>query len=275
MSLHASFLMLTVFLAAGVEVIEMATIVLGVGTVRGWPSTFLGGGAGLIVLAAIVAVFGPLLTEVPINLLRIIVGMLLLLFGLQWLRKAIFRIGRKGFASGAEEEEETSDETDSLKGSVDWTAFALSFKGVFLEGLEIAFIVVTFGAAADHVGLAVIAAGVAFAIIAGLSVLARNALRKAPDYPIKYAVGILLTSYGTFWTAEGLTMHWPGGDLAILYLLALYIGYSLVAISIVRKSLGMEKEAAEEGEQLMKYVKSFFYSGIHSYSEMRLLGRRS
>lgn len=241
MSLHSFFLMLTVFLAAGVEVIEMATIVLGVGTVRGWPSTFFGGGVGLVVLAAIVAIFGPLLTEVPINLLRIIVGMLLLLFGLQWLRKAIYRIGRKGFASGAEEEEESSGEDNPLKGGVDWTAFALSFKGVFLEGLEIAFIVVTFGAAANHIGLAAVAAGVAFAIIAGISILARNALQKTPNNTIKYAVGILLTSYGTFWTVEGLTMHWPGGDLAILYLLALYIGYSLAAISIVRKSLGMEK----------------------------------
>lgn len=239
------------FVNAHREVVEMATIVLGVGEVRGWSSTLFGGGVGLVVLAVIVAVLGPLLTRVPINLLRIIVGMLLLLFGLQWLGKSTFRIGRQGFRSGGEDEEEEVESSSDkpLSGGVDWTAFALSFKGVFLEGLEVVFIVVTFGAAANRVGLAAAAAGAAFVVIAAATIPARKALQQLPANSIKYIVGILLTSYGTFRTQEGPGIHRPGGPLAILYLIALNAGFSLLAIRVVRKSLGMVAETAEDEQE--------------------------
>lgn len=248
MGLHIGFLLVTAFLASAVEVVEMATIVLGVGEVRGWPSTLFGGGVGLVTLAIIVAVLGPLLTLVPIDLLRIIVGMLLLLFGLQWLRKSVFSIGRMGFASGEEEEEvANADDSKPFEAGVDWTAFVLAFKGVFLEGLEVVFVVVTFGAAANRVGLAAAAAGAAFVAISAIAIPARNALQKLPANTIQYAVGILLTSYGTFWTQEGLGIHWPGGPLAILYLLAFNFGLSILGIYSIRRALGMV-ETEEDSE---------------------------
>ncbi len=237
MNMHAVFLMLTVFLAATVEVVEMATIVLGVGMTRGWVSTFLGGGVGLLVLAGIVGGLGPLLISIPIAVLRMIVGMLLLLFGLQWLRKSVIRISQRGFLSGNDEEEATTErESGPLRHRIDWTAFALSFKGVFLEGLEIAFIVVTFGAATDRILLAVYAALAAMVIVAGLSALARRGLKRVPGHVLKYIVGLLLTTYGTFWAVEGADLAWPGGDLAILGLLALYAVASLAAVWFLHRT---------------------------------------
>jgi uncharacterized membrane protein len=244
MNIHALFLMITVFFAAAVESIEMMTIVLGVGMTRSWMPTLFGGAVGLIVLAIVVAVFGPLLTIVPINVLRAVVGILLLFFGLQWLRKSIFRISLHGWGSGKEkEEEEQASEnsgaslSDVIEGKIDWTAFVLSFKGVLLEGLEIAFIVVTFGAAVNRVGLAAVAAAVAFGIIVIIGVVARTVLQNVPGNVIKYAVGLLLVTYGSFWSAKGLGASWPGSDLAILGLLALYFLFSYGFIQLLKPKL--------------------------------------
>jgi len=246
MNMHAVFLMLTVFLAAVVEAVEMATIVLGVGMTRGWLSTLFGGGVGFILLAGIVGGLGPLLVSIPIGILRMIVGMLLLLFGMQWLRKSTLRISRRGFTGGSEEEESQEQQEGALGQRIDWTAFALSFKGVFLEGLEIAFIVVTFGAATNQVLLGAYAAVGALVLVTGITFFARKAMQSVPGHVLKYVVGILLTTYGTFWAAEGAKVAWPGGDLSIVGLLVLYTAASFAAVGVLRK---VEQQTSTGGSE--------------------------
>lgn len=235
MRTHDLFLFLTAFLASGVEVVEMVTIVLGVGMTRGWPATFSGAAVGLLTLSAVVAAFGHALTYIPISLLRAIVGILLLLFGLQWLRKGIWRLSQYGVKAHVKIEE---DETDSQppRGRVDWTAFILAFKGVLLEGLEVAFIVVTFGAATRNIQLAVLSAVLAFIIIIVVAVVIQKALRNIPGHIIKFSVGLLLVTFGTFWSAEGLGVEWPGEDFSILGLLSLYALFALSWVVFLRKS---------------------------------------
>lgn len=234
--MHAILLVLTTFLTAAVEGVEMMTIVLGVGITRGWSSTLIGAGAGLAVLAGIVAVLGPALTVVPIDVLRAAVGILLLLFGLQWLRQSIFMGSLYGFQP--KEETVTSDDPEGpIDSGMDWTAFALSFKGVLLEGLEIAFIVVTFGAATGAVGLGALGAVAALVMVAIVGALARRALTDVPETALKLAVGLLLAAYGTFWGAEGLGVEWPGSDLAIVGLLVFYILLSYVYLLLLRRTL--------------------------------------
>jgi uncharacterized membrane protein len=218
----------TTFLASAVEVIEMVIIVVGVGSVRGWRSTWLGAAAGLGVLAVVVAVLGTALSLVPIDLLRLVVGALLLIFGLQWLRKGINRVSANGFRGmGARS---ASDE-DIPDHGVDWTSFVLSFKGVLLEGLEIALIVVTFGATAQAYPTALLGAVAAFIVIAGAGLLARGSVQRIPRSVLQLLVGTLLSSFGTFWAVEGVGLAWPGGDAAILGLVAWYVvtGGSYVA----------------------------------------------
>ncbi len=216
---HSS-VFVTTFLAAAVEVIEMVIIVVGVGTVRGWRSTWLGAAAGLAVLAVLVAALGTALTLVPIGALRLAVGSLLLVFGLQWLRKGIARVSATGLRGmGAR-----SASADAIPGhGVDWTAFVLSFKGVLLEGLEIALIVVSFGATAQALPTAVLGAAAAFVVIAGAGLLARRAVERIPRSALQLLVGTLLSSFGTFWAVEGLGVAWPGGDAAIGALAGWYV----------------------------------------------------
>jgi uncharacterized membrane protein len=215
-----SSVFVTTFLAAAVEVIEMVIIVVGVGSVRGWRSTWLGAAAGLAVLAVLVVAFGPALTLVPIGVLRLVVGSLLLVFGLQWLRKGIGRVSVNGFRGmGAR-----SSSADGISGhGMDWTAFVLSFKGVLLEGLEIALIVVSFGAVAQALPTAVLGAAAAFLVIAGAGLLARSVVQRIPRSALQLLVGTLLSSFGTFWAVEGLGVVWPGGDSAILALVGWYV----------------------------------------------------
>ncbi len=233
--MHTVFLILTVFLATAVEVVEMVTIVVGVGVTRGWRATMVGAGAGLLVLAGIIGGLGTALQYVPINVLRAIIGALLLLFGLQWLRKSIFRVSRTGWGRqpGQEEEEEKIPGTEGRPG-FDWTAFALAFKGVVLEGLEIAFIVVAFAVANQQLLLGVLGAAAAFVIVGSAGAVARRYLASVPGKTLKFAVGILLVTFGTFWGAEGLGVEWPLGDLAVLYLLAFYLVVALGAVRLVR-----------------------------------------
>jgi Ca2+/H+ antiporter, TMEM165/GDT1 family len=209
----------TTFLASAVEVIEMVIIIVGVGTVRGWRSTWLGAGAGLAVLAVLVLVFGTALQAVPIDTLRLVIGSLLLVFGLQWLRKGIRRVAAHGFRG-------MGDWSASAEGipahGVDWTAFLLSFKGVLLEGLEVAFIVVSFGLTAQALGSAVAGAAAAFAVIAVAGVLTHNVVQRIPRSALQLLVGTLLSSFGTFWAVEGLGVAWPADDLAILALIGWY-----------------------------------------------------
>lgn len=228
-------LALSVLLACAVEAVEALTIVLAVGTTRSWSSALTGVAAALAVLAGLVAVLGPALTVLPINTLRVVVGGLLLIFGLQWLRKAILR------AAGlkAKHDERATYEVESAaaraaggrRTGFDGYSFAISFKGVLLEGLEVAFIVLTFGANQHRVDLAAAAAGLAVLVVVLLGVALRAPLAKVPENTMKFAVGVMLSSFGMFWGAEGAGASWPGGEAALL---ALVPGVLLVAVAIVR-----------------------------------------
>jgi uncharacterized membrane protein len=213
-------LFLGTFLASAVEAVEALTIVLAVGVVRGWRSTLFGVGAASVVLAAIIAALGPALQRIPISTLRLVVGALLLTFGLQWLRKAILRAGgykqlhdeAAAFASGRAEAGSAAAPT----GGTDWYSFTVAFKGVLLEGLEVAFIVIGFGSAQGKLGLAIGAAVAAVVVVVAVGLVVRGPLERVPENTLKFVVGVLLTSFGTFWGAEGAGVEWPGSDLAIL-----------------------------------------------------------
>jgi uncharacterized membrane protein len=219
------------FLGAAVEVIEMAIIVVGVGTIRGWRSTWLGAGAGLGVLAALVVALGTALQAVPIDLLRLLIGALLLIFGLQWLRKGIQRVSANGLR-GMGRRDATAESIPAS--GVDWTAFVLAFKGVLLEGLEVAFIVISVGLAAQALSIAALAAALAFVVIVGAGLLARRWVERVPRSALQLVVGTLLSSFGTFWSVQGLGVSWPGNDLAILLLVGWYLLTAVAGIELVR-----------------------------------------
>lgn len=224
MSTGKTFLVLSAFLASGVEFVEALTIVLAAGLARGWRSALIGLGAATVVLAVTVAALGPALTVIPLSALRLVVGGLLLVFGLQWLRKAILRAsGHKALrdeeAAYARQVAEAGAAAAGGRGIVDdWYAFTLAFKGVFLEGLEVAFIVVTFGNNQRDVPLAALAAVAAVAAVTALGFAVRAPLAKVPENAMKFAVGTMLTAFGLFWSAEGAGAHWPGSDAALLVL---------------------------------------------------------
>jgi uncharacterized membrane protein len=228
---HSS-VFVTTFLAASVEVIEMVIIVVGVGSVRGWRSTWLGAGSGLGVLALLVIAFDTALTAVPIGALRLVIGSLLLVFGLQWLRKGIARVSANGMRGMGER---TAPAEGVPAHGVDWTAFVLSFKGVLLEGLEVAFIVVSFGLTAQALGSAALGAAAAFVVIAGAGLLARGVVQRIPRSALQLLVGTLLSSFGTFWGVEGLGLAWPGGDNAILVLVGWYALAAAGYVGLLRR----------------------------------------
>jgi uncharacterized membrane protein len=242
-------LAVSVFLACTVEAVEALTIVLAVGSTRSWPSAFAGVGAATLTLAVLIAALGPALTSLPINLLRVLVGGMLLNFGLQWLRKAILR------AAGAKASHDelaiyaaealAAEAAGAADGGLDSYAFAIAFKGVLLEGLEVAFIVVTFGANQHDVGLAAAAAGLALLSVVLVGVALRAPLARVPENTIKFAVGVLLSSFGMFWAGEGAGAEWPGGDLALLVIVPLVLA---TAIALVRL-IGAPTPAAEVVEQ--------------------------
>ena len=205
----------TTFLAAAVEIIEMVIIVVGVGAIRGWRSTLLGTGAGLAVVAALILALGTALTYVPINGLRVVAGSLLFVFGLQWLRKGIRRVAANGLR-GMGARNATDDDIPAH--GVDWIAFLLAFRGVVLEGLEVAIIVATFGAAAGAFPSAALAAAAALVIIGGAGALARRLVERIPRSALQ-----LLSAFGSFWAVEGLGIAWPGADLFVIALVAWYV----------------------------------------------------
>jgi uncharacterized membrane protein len=227
-------LFLATFLASAVEAVEALTIVLAVGVVRGWRSTLIGVGAASVVLAAIVAALGPALRLIPISTLRLVVGALLLTFGLQWLRKAILRAGgykslhdeAAAFASGSAE----AGSAAAPAGRMDWYSFTVAFKGVLLEGLEVAFIVVGFGSTQGKLGLAAGAAAAAVVLVVAVGVAVRGPLERVPENTLKFVVGLLLTSFGIFWGGEGAGVEWPGSDLAILALVG-FVGLVSVLLT--------------------------------------------
>ncbi|HEY2536448.1 MAG TPA: hypothetical protein VGI24_05635 [Solirubrobacteraceae bacterium] len=233
-------LALSVFLACTVEAVEALTIVLAVGTTRSWSSAMSGVAAAALALAAIVAALGPALTRLPIDALRVFVGGLLLIFGLQWLRKAILRAAglkvKHDELRTYEEETEAARAAGRPRSGFDGYAFTIAFKGVLLEGLEVVFIVLTFGANQHDVGLAAASAGLAVLVVVAAGVAARAPLAKVPENTMKFTVGVMLSSFGMFWGAEGAGAHWPGGDAALPVLVLGVLLMALASIRILRRA---------------------------------------
>ena len=233
-------LFVAVFLACAVEAVEATTIVLAAGTAREWRSTIMGLVTALLGLAVIVAVAGPAVQHLPIGALRLVVGGVLLMFGLQWIRKAVLRAS--GWKALHDEElifatsvsEARSGVREARFGVSDWYAFVLSFKGVLLEGLEVVFIVVTFGTNQHRVGLAAVAGLAAVVVIAAVGVLVRAPLSRVPENTLKFVVGVLLTAFGILWSGEGAGADWPGGDLSLLWILPVVAVAALVLVVALR-----------------------------------------
>lgn len=234
--------LITTFLASAVEAIEMVTIVVGVGATRGWRSTIIGTASGFGLLAVVVAVLGLALQRIPIGPLRLVIGALLLVFGLQWFRKGIVRVAARGLAGiGGSDPEES--EVWAGPG-MDWTAWFLAFKGVVLEGLEVAFIVVAFGAGANHMGTAITGGVAAVVLVGAIGLALHQVVRRIPRSVLQLIVGTLLTTFGTFWSLEGLGVDWPGSDLAIVGLLVLYALAAAVYITLEKsRALGLRSAA--------------------------------
>jgi uncharacterized membrane protein len=273
-------LLLAVFGASTVEMVEALTIVVAAGTTRGWRSALEGAAAAVIVLGALVAAVGvPLIHYVPLDALRVVVGALLLVLGLSWLRKAILRAsGHKAkhdedaiFAEttadlrrpdgtadlrrpdgaadlrrpdGTADLRRPGDATDGREGTApisprrrDGVGFAVAFKGVFLEGTEVVLIVVSLGASQHRLGLAALAAAAAAVIVGVVGLIVARQLAAVPENTIKIVVGIMLTSFGLFWIGEGAGVHWPGSDLAILVLIAVFAGVTAIAVVWMRTLL--------------------------------------
>ena len=243
----AAALVLVSFLASGVEAVEALTIVLAVGLTRGWRSTLVGVAAASVVLAVVVVVLGPALTAIPLNALRVVVGGLLLVFGLQWLRKAILRAsGRKALhderAIYVRETDAARSAAPDTRADLDWYALTVAFKGVLLEGLEVAFIVITFGSNGGSVPLAATGAVAAVLVVVAVGVGARAPLARVPENTMKFVVGLCLVTYGSFWAAEGAGAEWPGGDVALLGLLLFYGGCAW----LLARALSTRAEAGVE-----------------------------
>src|SRR5215831_3897617 len=245
-----AFLVLSAFLASGVEFVEALTIVLAAGLARGWRSSLAGLGAATIVLAVIVVALGPALTVVPIRGLRLVVGALLLVFGLQWLRKAILRAS--GYKALHDEDAIFAQELADAQGAVhveragvDWYGFTLSFKGVLLEGLEVVFIVLTFGSAQGSIPLAAVGAAAALVLVAGVGLAVRAPLARVPENSMKFAVGVMLTTFGIFWSVEGAGADWPGSDAAILGVLGFVLLWSFVLVRLLRRERRLQLRTVE------------------------------
>ena len=249
--MNGGALFLAVFLACAVEAVEATTIVLAAGTARDWTSALTGLAAGLVTLAVVVAVLGPALSYVPLHSLRLVVGGLLLVFGLQWLRKAILRAS--GYKALHDEERIYREqveaarqaETRSVALVPDWYAFTLSYKGVVLEGLEVVFIALTFGSNQNRIPLAALAATLAVLVVAAAGVAVRAPLARVPENTMKFVVGVMLASFGIFWGAEGAGARWPGNDASLLVLVPAVAAFGLFLSSALR-SMGPARAMAVE-----------------------------
>ncbi|MDB5561268.1 MAG: mntH [Hyphomicrobiales bacterium] len=227
------------FLGSFVEVVEAFTIILAVGLSRSWRPAFIGTGLALLLLAALVLIFGPLLGLIPIQVLQYTVGVLLILFGIRWLRKAILR--SSGYIALHDEEKAFAAETNSLKQQAadkraDFLAGLAAFKAVLLEGVEVVFIVIAVGAGPGMLGYASLGAAAACLVVIVLGLAIHKPLSHVPENTLKFVVGLLLTSFGIFWTGEGLGANWPGADLVILAILALLAVVAFIAIRVLRGS---------------------------------------
>lgn len=237
------------FLASLVECVEALTIVLAVGTVRGWRPALAGALAGGLLLIGIVVVFGPLLAAVPIHWIQAVIGLLLLLFGMRWLRKAVLRAA--GVVARHDEALTYAAEVDGMRRSASehgpWDAIALiaSFKAVVLEGLEVVFIVLAIGAVSGRMVPAAAGAAAALIAVAVLGVLLHRPLVRVPENTLKFTVGVLLSAFGVFWLGEGLGLRWIGGDLAILALIVGFLIAASIAVVLARtQDSGAEEQAS-------------------------------
>ena len=246
-------LAVSVFLACAVEAVEALTILLAVGTTRSWSSTLTGAAGATAVLAALVVALGPALTSLPIDVLRVAVGGLLLIFGLQWLRKAILRAAglkaRHDEAAAFEQEAQAARSAGRPVG-FDPYSFTVAFKGVLLEGLEVAFIVLTFGANQHRIALAALAAAAAIVCVAAVGIAVRAPLARVPENAMKFSVGVMLTSFGTFWGAEGAGASWPGGDAALLVIIPVLLALSISFVAVIRRApVRVARVAATVGDR--------------------------
>jgi len=274
-------LFVSVFLACAVEAVEAVTIILAAGTSRDWRSTFQGVISGLVVLAGLIVILGPSIENLPKNTLRLAVGGLLLVFGMQWLRKAILRAS--GFKALHDEDKIFKDEVEAARKVAkvsrfavsDWYAFTLSFKGVLLEGLEVVFIVVTFGiiqkgSNPQAFSLAIWAAAIAVVLVTIAGFAIHKPLSKVPENTMKFIVGTLLTSFGIFWGAEGAGAQWPHQDLSLLAIIpfVLLVCFGLIEILKVRKSKNLPvrklnlptfSEPSKDSSLLIRWVGGFLF----------------
>ena len=243
-SLHAGSAVTAAFLASLVEAVEALTVVLAVTVVRGWRPASLGAVAGLFALAVIVVALGPLLDRVPLHLLQLAIGILLLMFGMRWLRKAILRAAgyiplhdeTAAFASEtAELREQARRQEQRHELRLDWLAGVTSFKAVLLEGLEVVFIVIAVSAGRGTL-IPVSAAALAACLLVALTgLLVHRPLSRVPENKLKFAVGVMLSAFGLFWTGEGFGVAWPGADLAILAFIALFLATGLGAVALLSR----------------------------------------
>lgn len=228
------------FLASIVEVVEAFTIVLVVATLRGWKPAVLGTGAALATLTAVVVILGPLLERVPIHMLQLVIGVLLLLFGIGWLRKASLRAGgvlalHDEDAIFAKEAAQLSAEVRNKQASQDWIAGIAAYKAVLLEGLEVIFIVIAVGAGRGLLWPASLGALAACALVLIVGAIAHRPLSRVPENTLKFGVGVMLSAFGVFWTGEGLGVQWPGDDLALFVLAAIFLMAGLGSAQMVRR----------------------------------------
>src|ERR1700712_2230616 len=228
------------FLASLVEAVEALTIVLAVAAVRGWRPAALGAVAGLGALALRVVALGPLLDRVPLHLLQLVIGVLLLLFGMRWLRKAILRSAgviplHDEAMTFATETAELREQARRKEARLNWLAALTSFKAVLLEGLEVVFIVIALSAGHGMLWPASAGALAACLLVAGVGFAVHQPLARVPENTLKFAVGVMLSAFGVFWTGEGLGVPWPGGDFAIVGFAAMFLAISSAAVVLARR----------------------------------------
>jgi uncharacterized membrane protein len=232
-------------LAVGLELLEALAIVLAVGSTRRWRDALLGAAGAVALLAVAVVVVGPLvLARLPLEPLQVVIGVALLLFGLEWLRKGVLRLaGRRAPSSSLQEYLDEREALEALPppapGEPDWPARVVAGKGVLLEGLEVVLIVAALGAGPDGLAPAVAGAGVAALAVLALGIVLHRPLTRLPESHLKYAVGVVLSSFGVFFLGEGLGVEWPGADAALLYLAAALVAVSQLQVA----ALSHEREA--------------------------------
>lgn len=227
------------FLSSGVELVEALTIVLAAGVTRGWRSALLGALSAALVLAALIGVLGPAVQRIQLQGFQVVIGLLLLLFGMRWGRKAILRsaglIALHDEAAEFAKEERALGQRARGRGVLDWAGFGTAFQGVFVEGVEVVFIVIAVGGAAHNLAAAAAGAAAAAVLVLALGLLAHRPLTRVPENTLKFLVAVMLASFGTFWIGEGLSLRWPGGEWALLLLTLGYLAVFGLAAQWARR----------------------------------------